>query len=289
MPYKKTIIILALTITIFSILSTAAALTTSLKSNTFEYESIREKVITIHGDGVYRHMSHEVAIQGLAQDYITLFLGVPVLLLSLLFALKGSLIARIILAGTSAYFFVTYTMYLCMATYSELFLVYAALVSASFFAILLLLTPLTRINLKPFFLSCRLNRLSAWFLMINSLIIALMWLSSLIPPLLDGSLYPPQLEHYTTLIVQGLDLALFLPLGFISGWLLYKEKSLGYLAAPLYIVFLTLLMNALSAKIIAMAVAGYNVIPAIIIIPLINIAAYFCLYFMLKDISKIKI
>lgn len=41
----------------------------------------------------------------------------------------------------------------------------------------------------------------------------------------------------------------------------------------LFIVFLAILMTALSAKVIAMALLGYEVVPAIVLIPLSNVAA----------------
>jgi hypothetical protein len=39
--------------------------------------SIRGENITIYGKGIYQHMAADVAIQGIAQDYVTLFMGVP--------------------------------------------------------------------------------------------------------------------------------------------------------------------------------------------------------------------
>jgi hypothetical protein len=97
-----------------------------------------------------------------------------------------------------------------------------------------------------------------------------MWLSVVVPPLIGGEIYPDTLQHYTTLIVQGYDLGLLLPMSFVLGILLLRKKPLGYLCGTAYLVFLSLLMTALSAKIISMAAHGVNVIPAIFIIPAIN-------------------
>ena len=97
--------------------------------------------------------------------------------------------------------------------------------------------------------------------------IALLWLSVVLPPLFDGSIYPLELNHYTTLIVQGMDLGLLLPICLISAVLLLKKKDLGYLAVPVYSVFLSILMTALTAKLIAMGMQGQQIIPAIIFIP----------------------
>ena len=54
----------------------------------FEYTSIRGEDVTIYGKGIYRHMSADVSIQGIAQDYVTLFIGIPLLLFGLYSARK---------------------------------------------------------------------------------------------------------------------------------------------------------------------------------------------------------
>jgi hypothetical protein len=97
--------------------------------------------------------------------------------------------------------------------------------------------------------------------------IALLWLSIIVPPLMDGSVVPKSVEHYTTLTVQGFDLSIFLPITFLSGLLLLKKRKFGYLMAGVTLVLLSLLMTALTAKIIAMALSDVNVVPAVFIIP----------------------
>ena len=104
--------------------------------------------------------------------------------------------------------------------------------------------------------------------MFNALDIAMLWLGIVVPPLIDGTLIPVETEHYTTLVVQGLDLAILLPSAFVLGWLFWKKQRTGYLLAPVYYVFLSILMTALVAKIIAMGLQGYNIIPVIFIIPI---------------------
>lgn len=115
--------------------------------------------------------------------------------------------------------------------------------------------------------------------------VGLLWLGEVVPPLIDGTIYPKGLQHYTTLIVQGLDLALLLPLAFLGGLMLCRRKTFGYLIATPYIIFLAVLMTALSAKITAMALNGVNVIPAVFIIPLFNLAAVYFSISMLKNVK----
>ncbi len=76
-------------------------------------------------------MPADVAVQGLAQDVVTLAVGVPFLLLSLAWARRGARAGHLALSGAVAYLFVQYFLYLAMATYNELFLLWVALVLLS--------------------------------------------------------------------------------------------------------------------------------------------------------------
>ncbi|MDX1585616.1 MAG: hypothetical protein R3222_02685 [Balneolaceae bacterium] len=248
-------------------------------------ESVRGSKVTIYGEGLYRHMSLEVAPQGIAQDYVTLFGGVPLLLLALIWACTGSLKGRYLLSGILGYFLVTYLFYLVMGMYNALFLVYVALLSASFFAFALTLLSFDTESLPERFDEATPVKSTGGFLIFQCVAIAIMWLGIVIPPLISGEIIPVQVEHYTTLIVQGLDLALLLPLGIVAGVLFIKKNSFGYLLAPVYFVFLTLLMIALTAKVIAMWTLGYNVMPAILIIPSFGLAALACTLFIFKNIK----
>jgi hypothetical protein len=122
--------------------------------------------------------------------------------------------------------------------------------------------------------------------MFNSIAIGLMWLGGVVPPLLDGSLIPKEVEHYTTLIIQELDLGLLLPLSFVAGLLYMKKRPFGYLLTPVYFVFLSIMMAALTAKITAKGLLGQRIIPAIIIIPLVNLITIAGSVVILKHIAE---
>ncbi len=241
----------------------------------FYHESVRGEQILIYGTGLYRHMSADVAIQGIAQDYITLFLAVPALIIAALRLSNITLRRRLFAGGTLGYFFVSYTMYLCMGTYNALFLVYAFLAGASLVLLMrqIIASQILMTGLEP---GADLGfRFPGIFLIINGAIIASLWLMEVVPPLIDGSLYPSGLDHYTTLIVQGLDLAFFLPLSIICGCMLLKGRVLGVLGSAIYLVFLVYLMTALTAKLIAMGINAVEIMPAIIIIPSILVIDIF--------------
>ena len=168
--------------------------------------------------------------------------------------------------------------------YNQLFLIYAFLLGTTFFAFLLTVLEFNAEKIKEQFKSEKLMRNAGIFLIINGSLVTLLWLSIVLPPLLDGTIIPLQVQHYTTLIVQGFDLGLLLPIAFVVGYLAVKKNNYGFLFTPIYMVFLSLLMTALVSKIIFMAEAGQNVIPAIFIMPTIALIALIFSVLLLRDL-----
>ena len=269
-----------------SVICTTAGIFTHEGPGRYEYESIRGKTVIIYGEGIYRDMSADVAVQGIAQDYVTLILAVPMLLYSLFSARKGSLKGQFLLAGTAGYFFITYLLYTLMAMYNFLFPVYLILLGSSFFTLFLAISSFDFSSIKKHFDNKTPVKTAGGFLVFTASMISLMWLGVIIPPLFDGSVIPDAAQHYTTLVVQGLDLALLLPSAFVSAGLLLRGKGSGYIYTAVYLIFLSILMTALTAKIIAMGLGGVDIIPTVFIIPLINISAVICTSFFLKHASE---
>lgn len=285
MRYQKAVTVLVLLISIMAGVAASMGIFSTGGPGLYEYESIRGETVQIYGEGLYRHMSADVAPQGIAQDYITLFVAVPFLWISLFWARTGSLKGRFLLAGTLGYFLVTYLFYLVMAMYNVLFLIYAALLGTSFFAFTLTILSFDPDGLPGRFPNNPPVKTAGGFLILNTLAIAVLWLGVVVPPLLDGTVIPQQTEHYTTLIVQGLDLGLLLPVAFVSGVWFIQKKPMGFLLAPVYLVFLCILMTALVAKIIAMGWLGQNIVPVIFIIPTILLISIICTVLVLKNVE----
>lgn len=284
MRHSTPLTILILLIALLASMASATGIFTNEGPGPYIHESIRNQKVAIYGKGLYQHMSTEVAPQGIAQDYITLFVAVPLMLIALVLSFRGSIKARLVLTGIIGYLLVTYLFYLVMAMYNTMFLGYVALLGLSFYSFLILIFSFDTNELSQRLADAP-NGAAGIFLIVIPIAIAFLWLSIVVPPLLDGSIIPIQVEHYTTLIVQGLDLAILLPAAAISGSLFYRKKKLGYLLAPVYLVFLGLLMTALSAKVIAMSILGYNVVPVIFIIPTFNVLT---LYFAVAVMRVIK-
>jgi hypothetical protein len=89
MKQEKTITLLTVCIAIVAIMASATGIFSNDGVGTYIYKSIRDETVQIYGKGIYKDMSAEVAPQGIAQDYVTLFIGVPLLLIALMWAKRG--------------------------------------------------------------------------------------------------------------------------------------------------------------------------------------------------------
>ncbi len=284
MNNKNPIKTIVFAIVVLAGMAAFSAIFSDFGEGAFIYDSIRGIGVEIYGKGVYQHMPAGVAIQGIAQDYVTIFIAIPLLLISLTGYLKNSIRFHFLLSGVLGYFFVTYLFYTAMGMYNMLFLCYVALIALAFFGLYLSIRSLEKSN-NFYFSEKTPVKFVGGFLIINSVSIALLWLGIIVPPLLNGTIYPVELYHFTTLIVQGFDLGLLLPICFVIAILLLKKRFIGYVYSTVYLVFLSLLMTALTAKIIAMAFNGVNVIPAVFIIPTFNMIAILSTYLMIKHIQ----
>lgn len=284
MNHRRTIILLTSLIIVLSSIAAGIGIFSNEGSGPFEYKSTHGENVLIYGKGVYGYMSAELAPQGIAQDFVTLFLALPALLVSLGYSLKGSIRGRFVLTGITAYLFVTYLFYLAMGTYSYLFLVYVMLLGTTASSLTINMLSLGQIDLQRLLKTKAPVKKAGLFLIFNGIAISLLWLGRIVPPLIDGSIYPDGLDHNTTMIVQGFDLALLLPLSIISGFLLYRKSEAGILLGLIYLVFLSILMTSLTAKIIYMGILGQNIIPVVFIIPVFMITAYGLSYCLIRNL-----
>ena len=283
--FQTSITILSLLTAALSVIASIGGIFSIDDAPSYEYTSIRGETVEVYGKGLYEHMPADVAIQGIAQDYITLFLAVPFLLVSLFLFRKKSRKGKIMLSGALLYFTVSYMIYLGMGMYNVLFLVYVGIVACSLISLIMNTATFNFNREGEIFKGARMVGAGAWFLILNCVLITLLWLSIILPPLVDGSVYPKDLYHFTTLIVQGFDLAIFLPLGFVSGVLALRRIRAGYFFTSIYLIFLSILMLALTSKVVFMGLEGQNVVPVIFIMPTLAVVAMVFSILILKKVE----
>ncbi|WP_144554235.1 hypothetical protein [Bacillus sp. X1(2014)] len=288
MRNQRFIRLLVFFITIFS---TAAAMYTIFSNQgpgQYQYESIFGEKVSLYGKGLYQHDSVSMASQAIAQDYVTLFMGVPLLLFSLYLSGKGLLKGHLLLTGTVGYFLYTYASYSFLSMYNSLFLIYVLLMSASFFAFTLAMMSYEISKLPLFFTEKLPVKLVGGFLLFASFVFGMMWLGKIVYSLMNHT--PPKgIEHYTTLVIQALDLGFVVPIGIIAGILLMKRKPFGYLLGPVIIIKDITLLTALTAMVLLQIQAGVEISPAVVALVLIlNFLVVFLLVLILKNVKEVS-
>lgn len=266
MEIKKSIIIITLLIALLSIVSSAVGIFTSkMVNDMLQYTSVNRQLVELYGRGLYFRDSVSIALQGIASDYVTLFLAIPWLIVSLVLYTKGSFIGKIMLTGLSGYFLYTYTSYTFLWMYNPLFLVYVALMSLSLFNTVILFSSFDLKHLlKNHFQQFPRKRV-AYFEIVIGVMIAMLWLQMIFTGLINNTV-PAEVEHYTTLVIQGMDLGLLLPLSIVSGILLLKKVEIGYLLSFVLLVKSVMMLLAINAMSINQLINGLEVDLATLVI-----------------------
>jgi hypothetical protein len=224
----------------------------------FTFTSLRGEMVEIHGRGLYHYDSISYAAQAVAQDAVTLILGIPLLIGGLAWARKGSLRGHLLLTGTLGYMLYTYTSYSFLSSYNPLFLLYVALFSLCLFAFILAM-----MHLDPELIArCVSDKFPrkgiAIFMIILAGFLLLAWLGRIVPGLISGT--PPfGLESYTTLVIQALDLGIIVPTSGLAAVLLWQDRPWGYALSSVVLVKGLTMGAALIAMIISQIMTGVPV------------------------------
>lgn len=290
MRNKKVITVLVILIAILSFIASAAGVFSGRGeiAEQHQFLSLLGENITLQGSGIYQNDSVSVAAQGIAQDVVTLVLGIPMLLISLVLARKGLLRGRLLLTGTIAYFLYAYISYSFLSMYNSLFLVYVMLMSASLFAFILCITSFDMEALKNSFGPKLPIKFIGGFQLFIAFMLFMMWMGRIAPSLIAGSI-PIGLEHYNTLVIQAMDLGIIIPVAALSGIMIIRRKPLGYLLSSVVIIKGLTMLTAITAMLVGMINAGVEVsIVEMLVFPLFNLIAILCLVVLLRNINEKK-
>lgn len=288
MKYKKIIGLLVIIIILLSIFTSVSGIFSDKGPGPHEIVSFRGETVSIYGKGLYKNDSLAVATQGVAQDVVTLILGIPLLIISLVLFLKGSLKGRLLLTGTLGYFLYTYISYVFLCMYNPLFIVYVILMSTSFFAFTLSMLSYDIESLSLAFSRKLPVKFLGGFQIFFAIALCLLWLGKILPTIISESV-PVGLEHYSTLVIQGLDLGFIVPIALLSGVLLIKRKPVGFLFSSVIIMKGFTMGAALTAMIIGQYLAGVTMgIIEIIMFPLFSLIILLCMILLLRNIEDKK-
>ncbi len=287
--YKKSINILAILIATLALVACFAGLFSGSGTGEYEFKSINNEIVKIHGSGLYKNDSVSVAAQGIAADFITLVMGIPLLLISLFLTNKNSFRGRLLLTGTLGYFLYTYMSYAFLWMYNRFFIVYVILMSLSLYALILSMMSFDIEKISSHFKKSLPVKFLGGFQLFVAFAIGMLWLEKIAPSVFQEAV-PAGLEHYTTLVIQGMDLGIVVPTAVLSGMLLIRRKPFGYLLSSVIILKGITMLTAISAMMINMALHSVKMsIAEIIIFPLFTLLAVMSLIILMKNIKETDI
>lgn len=221
----------------------------------FSFNAIHGNTVEMYGRGIYRNDSLFVGALFRGTDAITLFVSLPLLLISYFSYCRGSLRGSLFLIGILLYFLYIGVTYTFSVMFNSLFLVYTALFSTSLFALIMALTTFDTQYLASKVTSDMPRRSMAIFMVVAGLGTLAIWLSELIGPILTDQA-PANLGPYTTMFTHGFDSAVITPATVVTGIYLLKRKPIGYLLAAPLLILCTIIGVTVIAQTISQSMVG---------------------------------
>lgn len=184
----------------------------------------------------------------LGQDGVTLILGIPILIIAMVSAKKGSVRGLLLFTGIFFYFAYSYYFYAIGVKFNVLFPVYVAIVSISLHNFIVILIKIDYAKLSRYFSEKMPVRSLGVFFVIVSLLFTFLW-SVIIIRDLTGTVEISSVERE----VIFLDFITLLPLTFYSGLLLFKRNIFamavtGTVLFKIAVLGITLIINTLVAS-----------------------------------------
>jgi len=220
----------------------------------YDFTTLYGETVQIYGQGLYEHDTIFSAGASQGADLVALFIALPLLIISFVFYRRGSLRGAFLLVSALAYYLYYSASLGFIVAYNNLYLVYLALFSASFFAFILSLTMFDLPSL-PSLISKRLPRRGmAIFMFISGLGTAFIWLSDVINALSTNGV-PAALGANISLITYTLDVGIIAPACLLAGIQVLRHAPLGYLLTGV----LTILLALIGAMVIGQTVMQLNI------------------------------
>lgn len=224
--------------------------------------------------GLYRD-TPAMVIQAHGQDLETLLFGLPLLVIAQIFVMRGSDRALLAWLGVLAFILYTYMIFAFSAVFNEFFLLYVAIVSLSFFTLLLVLR-----NINPEAIRTRFDertpvKVVSIYLLVVAAFFLLAWMKDIIPALLSGKIPAVIVQSgIPTNPVYVLDLSVLLPLFVLASVWLWQRRPWGYVLSAVFLI----MAIALALGILSMAFFLYladqpmDVVPVVFTLLLVLVA-----------------
>jgi hypothetical protein len=240
-------------IVVLTIISASIGLFWQDRGDSYTFTTLYGETMEIYGQGVYHRdtIFQTGASQG--SDIVALFVALPLLAISFMFYRGGSLRGGFVLVSVLAYYLYYGASLGLVVAYNNLYLVYLALFSASFFAFVLALNAIDLPSLPGRFSPRLPQRGTAIFMFVVGIGVAFIWLSDVINALTTNGV-PQALGSHIALVTYTLDVGIIAPACILAGILILRRVPLGYLLAGI----LTILLALIGAMVIGQTIMQLN-------------------------------
>ena len=285
---KKLILIFTLLIVALSTISSVVGVLNYRTLNFESFITVGGEQVEILADGIYKYNVKQWVLSGMPWDIVRLIVGIPLLILSFIFYLKGSLKATMIFIGILFSFF--YQSLLCAIGwhFNALFLVYTftfafSLVTLSLVVFSFDINRIERTINKTFPV-----RAVAIFLFFIAGMLFFKCIGEIMPMLSTGVLKEPFLGYYN-LFDQFIDIGIIVPFVIFVGVLLLKRNTYGFLFST---VALILVLNIGLSVVTGQSILGvmtntfYDQIPGIAIFSVFMLFDTFILVKIFNNINE---
>ncbi len=208
-------------------------------------------------EGTYSRETSEWLAQAIAQDFVDLVLIVPTLAVAAFLVMRGKRSAWFVWLGAMLYTFYTFVIYSFSVHFNALFLVYCWALGFSAYALITLPVQVGPATVKSWFGETEHEHITSAFVLVAGVLFYLMWLKEDLPAMISDQ--TPAGLQATGLMsnpVHVLDLSLILPGFIITSILLLRRQAVGYLFAPVLLVFGVLMDITIAAIVVVMKVRG---------------------------------
>lgn len=239
MKTSKAAIILSILTGLLVLLQTTVGLFSQGGSGPFAFTTLHGNTIQMYGQGIYAYDTFFKAPILRGTDSVTLFIGLPLLVVAILLYRRGLLRGGLLLTGALAYLLYNAASVALGAAYNNLFLLYVACFSACLFALAL---TVGSIDLQA--LAARIRpglpyRGIAIVMFVSGLALLAAWLGDILVALFSGGV--PAIDSYTTEVTYVFDLGIITPLCVLTGVLLLRRAPISYLLSAAMLVVLSII------------------------------------------------
>ena len=191
---------------------------------------VLQSVLGLVFPGQYRD-AEWIRLAWFGNDWVTLVVGAPLLVASLLLARRGSIRGLLLWLGTLGYGAYNYAYYMLGAALNAFFPLYVAALLVSVATLVLALSRIDVAEVAASFRSKTPTRIVGGYLVLVALGLSSVWMGMWAAYVFAGRPTPIETEAFK--LVAALDITIMVPALVLGGILLWRQNAWGYVVAAI--------------------------------------------------------